>query len=49
LTDNWASLAPTPFAWGAQWVPVANTAYINYPYAVSPFGTLLTALQIWGL
>ena len=49
LTGNWASLPPTPFAWGAQWVPVANTAYLNYPYAVSPIGTLLTALQIWGL
>ena len=49
LTGNWAFLPPTPFAWGAQWVPVANTAYINYPYAVTPIGTLLTALQIWGL
>lgn len=49
LTGNWASLPPTPFAWGAQWVPVGNTAYVNYPNAVSPIGTLLTALQIWGL
>lgn len=55
LTGNWAFLPATPFAWAAAswydgWVSVANTAYTNYyPYAVSPIGTLLTALQIWGL
>ncbi|MGA1863973.1 MAG: hypothetical protein ACMUHX_02810 [bacterium] len=49
LTGNWAALPPTPFAWGAQWVPVANSAYTTYPYAVTPIGTLLTALQIWGI
>ena len=49
LTGNWSFLQPTPFAWGAQWVPVANAAYINYPNAVSPIGILLTALQIWGI
>ena len=49
LLGDWAFLEPPPFAWGAQWVPVANAAYINYPYAISPIGSLLTALQIWGL
>ena len=49
LSGDWAFLPPTPFAWGNQWVPVANTAYLTYPYAVSPIGTLLTALQIWGI
>lgn len=48
LTGNWAFLQPTPFAWGAQWVPAANSAYINYPNAISPIGSLLNALQIWG-
>ncbi|MGA1844898.1 MAG: hypothetical protein ACMUIS_10095 [bacterium] len=49
LSGNWQFLDPTPFLWGLRWVPFANAAYINYPFAVSPIGTLLTAFDIWGI